>query len=123
VRGNGIVAGGIVPAARHGAVETGLISIEDWYATFCALAGVDATDERAAAAGLPPIDSLNLWPLLSGANATSPRAEVVLGQPFVSSANSIGDPFLGVQALIRADGWKLVIGTTHENVWTGPQCK
>lgn len=49
------------------------------YATFSALAGVDPTDEKAAAAGLPPIDSLNLWPLISGANTTSPRTEVVLG--------------------------------------------
>ena len=27
-----------------------------WYATYCALAGVDPTDHKAAAAGLPPID-------------------------------------------------------------------
>jgi arylsulfatase I/J len=118
VRGNGIVSGGLLPAARRGVVETGLISIEDWYATLCALAGVDAFDARAAAAGLPPIDSLNLWPLLSGANATSPRTEIVLGIPTISSALSIGDPYLGVQGLIRADGYKLLIGQTHQNVWT-----
>jgi arylsulfatase I/J len=102
-------------------VEEGLIGVEDWYATFCALAGVDPEDARAAAAGLPPIDSLDLWPLLSGQNATSPRQEVVLGQPLVSGDNSIGDPWQGVQALIRADGYKLVLGTTHQNVWTSPQ--
>ena len=46
------------------------------YTTFCGLAGVDPTDERAAAAGLPPVDGHDLWPLISGANATSPRTEV-----------------------------------------------
>ena len=30
------------------------------------MAGVDVTDQRAAATGLPPVDSVNLWPLLSG---------------------------------------------------------
>jgi arylsulfatase B len=108
VRVNAFVSGGFVPEARRGTVEQGLTAIEDWcvsemachgtrrdfcrsvspahvfstlcrYATFCALAGVDPTDTRAAAAGLPPIDSLNLWPLLSGANPTSPRTEVILG--------------------------------------------
>jgi hypothetical protein len=46
------------------------------YVTFAALAGADPFDERAAAAGLPPVDGHNLWPLLSGENATSPRTEV-----------------------------------------------
>jgi hypothetical protein len=36
------------------------------YGTFAHLAGVDPTDHRAAAAGLPPVDSLNLWPYVSG---------------------------------------------------------
>ena len=121
VRGNGIVSGGLLPLSRRGVIETGFVSIADWYATLCALAGVDKTDTRAAAAGLPPVDSINLWPMLSGTNTTPPRTEIILGMPFISSSNSIGDPYLGVQALIRADGYKLIIGTTHQNVWTGPQ--
>lgn len=45
---------------------TGLMHIADWYATFCALAGVDATDASAASAGLFDIrclgdDDLRLW--------------------------------------------------------------
>jgi len=35
------------------------ITAWDWYSTFCALAGVDPTDEKAKAAGLPPIDSIS----------------------------------------------------------------
>ena len=84
------------------------------YPTICGLAGVDTTDERAAAAGLWPVEGVDLWPLLSGSNSTPPRTEVVLGMPTMSGANSIGDPFIGVQALIDAQGYKLVIGTTHQ---------
>ena len=36
------------------------------YATFCALAGVDPTDQRAAATGLPPIDSIDMTEVLIG---------------------------------------------------------
>eukprot|EP01047_Picozoa_sp_COSAG01_P028572 COSAG01_NODE_1924_length_8886_cov_6.780699_10_plen_100_part_00 len=46
------------------------------YATFCALAGVNKTDERGAKANLPPVDGLNLWPYLSGSAQHSPRTEV-----------------------------------------------
>ena len=51
------------------------------YATFLGLAGLphsQIADARAAAAGLPPLDSLDVWPLLSGSNATSPRVEIPL---------------------------------------------
>ena len=79
------------------------------YATFCALAGVDPSDSRAALAGLPPIDSLNLWPLVSGANATSPRTEVVLG----SNVGNVGF----VQGIIRSDGWKYLRGQLVMDFW------
>jgi hypothetical protein len=48
------------------------------YATFAGLAGVSTFDHAAAAAKLPPVDSLDMWPLLSGANATSPRDTVLV---------------------------------------------
>ena len=69
------VAGGFLPPSAPKAVN-GIIAAWDWYATFCALAGVDPTDARAAAAGLPPIDSVNVWPLLSGTTTTSPRKTI-----------------------------------------------
>jgi arylsulfatase B len=118
VRVNAFVSGGFVPQSRRGSVETSLIGIEDWYASFCALAGADPVDHKAAAAGLPPIDSLNIWPLLSGQNTTSPRTEVVLGSssvfPPVASGSTV------VQSVIRSDGWKLLVGLVGENVYTGP---
>ena len=47
-------------------------------AAVAALAGVDPTDQRAAAANLPPIDSLDLVPYLMGAVDASPRSAIHL---------------------------------------------
>ena len=52
------------------------------YATFCALAGVDQTDFRAAAAQLPSIDSIDLSKLILGnlaKDAIRPRMELPIG--------------------------------------------
>ena len=93
------VAGGYLPPAARGRRVEGMVHIADWLATLCALIGVDPTDAAAAASGLPPIDSLNVWPLLSGANDTSPRVEVP-----VSPSTLISWP------------WKLLTG---EQWWSG----
>ena len=103
VRVNAFVSGGFLPEKMRGKKTEGYIHLADWYATFSALAGVDPTDERAAAAKLPPIDSLNMWPLISGQNSTSPRTDV---------------PISNV-TLISGD-YKLLQGTVPEAGWTGP---
>jgi arylsulfatase I/J len=116
VRVNAFVTGGYVPPARRGTSEAGLIELSDWYTTFCALAGIDAADPVAERAGLFPPDGLNMWPLLSGANATPPREYVFLGASDTDpqSGNTI------VQGVIRSDGYKLLLGKVHNNWWTGP---
>lgn len=119
IRVNALVSGGLIPPSRRGAVETSLIGIEDWYTTFCALAGVDPTDDKGGAAGLPPVDGHDMWPLLSGANSTSPRTEVVIGSAGVDGSQ-YHDGDTVVQALIRADGYKLMWGSVEQNIWTGP---
>ena len=118
VRVPAFVAGGFLPAATRGAALGGFVASEDWYATFCALAGVGAGDARAAAAGLPPPDGFNIWPMLSGANASTPRAVHFLG----SSAGVEGPAAATlVQGVIRvADGWKLLIGDLSPAFWQGP---
>ena len=40
------IAGGYLPEAWRGKVENGMMHISDWYATFCALNGIDPTDDR-----------------------------------------------------------------------------
>lgn len=69
------VSGGFLPPSRRGVVIDQPIHLADWLATFAGLANVSMVDHRAAAAGLPPIDSLDVWPLIMGVNATSPRVE------------------------------------------------
>ena len=79
IRVNSFVSGGFLPATVRGTRHSGLVALWDWYATLCSLAGVDATDVRAAAAGLPPIDSVDHSGLLLGINLTSARTELALG--------------------------------------------
>ena len=123
VRVNAYASGGLLPAAVRGTTVDGLIESADMYATFCALAGVDPTDARAAAAGLPPVDGLNMWPMISGANLTSPRTEVPLGSAALEANMQKFYNGTVVQGLVTtaAGGlWKLLIGEVEQNVWTGP---
>ena len=76
----------------------------DWYATFCALAGIDSTDETAARAKLPPIDSMNMWPLISGKNSTSPRVDIPVSNVTLISGDC-----------------KILTGKVKQACWTGPQ--
>ena len=125
VRVAAFVAGGYLPAAVRGSVLEAPVHIADWYATLCGLVGVDPTDARAAAAQppLPPIDSLDVWPLLSGANATSPRdawpiaANVAVRFEYAAAAGGGGAGGSGAPT----HGWKLVTGVVPQNAgWQGP---
>ena len=103
--------------------------------TFAYLAGADPTDHAAAAAGLPPVDSINLWPYLSGESATSHRKRIPIG-----STTCVGGFTEGcinewgwgnvktiVQGLIEDRGsegiWKIMTGANPMNGWQGPLCK
>ena len=50
-----------------------LLSHQDWYPTFVSLAGVDPSDPVTMQGKVRDIDGVNMWPALSGKNATSPR--------------------------------------------------
>ena len=71
-------ATGTAVAAAPAAPITGLMHIADWWATLSAIAGAPMHDAKAAALGLPPIDSLDMGPMILGMNTTSPRDELVL---------------------------------------------
>lgn len=112
-------SGGFLPEAMRGTSVSGMIHVADWYATFCALAGVeDVTDRSAAAAGLPPLDSVDVSGLLLGTNATSPRTEVVLSAFNPAEDGPLEGPrYFGKGEAIVAgpDGegklWKLILGS------------
>ena len=113
IRVNSFVSGGFLPGVVRGTQHVGLVALWDWYATFCALAGVDATDARAMAAGLPPVDSIDQSAFLLGTSAprhgpdtpgtlpsppprtelalsTEPRRSDLTGAPPCSSYSSAG---------------------------------
>ena len=118
VRANAFATGGWLPPAVRNTSTEGLIEISDWYATLCALAGVDPTDAAAAAAGLPPVDGIDVSALLTTPGAQSPRSEVVLGTSLNGDISKNGAT--SVQGVLRADGWKLLIGRLSGAFWQGP---
>lgn len=69
VRVNALVSGGVLPAAKRGTKLQDYLHMADWYATLCAIAGVDVTDDRAAKAGLPPVDGIDQSGLIFGSAA------------------------------------------------------
>ena len=104
IRVNAFVSGGFLPEKMRGKKTEEYIHLADWYGTFCGLAGVDIIDYRAAAANLPPVDSLDMWPLISGVTATSPRNEI----------------HASINTLISGD-YKILMGEMDQAGWTGPQ--
>lgn len=118
IRVAALLAGGFLPDHVRGTKLAGMIHECDWLATFCYLAGVSDVDERAAAMDppLPPIDSLNVWPLVTGANSTSPRVEWIL-TPLGEDPERAEH---GGDAGIMAEGrYKLLVGRVAQAGWTG----
>ena len=107
VRVVALLAGGALPATAPPKFE-GMMHVADWFATFAALAGIDdPSDPGAVQHGLPDIDSINMWPALTGENGkgglSSGRTELLLGSGML-------DPALGTcfsAALIQGH-WKIV---------------
>lgn len=117
VRVVAFVSGGFLPEGRRNGKIDGFMHIVDWYATFARLAGVDPQDCRAAAAGLPPVDSLDMLDMIMGTNSSSPRTEVPLsGGP---SQKKRGFIWLGGSEKLRGP-WKLIRGSQNEAYFPGP---
>merc|ERR1712048_526397 len=104
VRVTAFASGGLIPADRRGAVETGLIHIADWFVTFCHMAGIDHHDPSAGPQTFPDVDGVDqTLTVLQGAK--SPRQDI----PLIISSDAI------IQ-------WphKLVLGSQKGmGVWTG----
>ena len=102
------MAGGALASSLRNQTLPDIISIADWYATLCEAGGGSdcTTDPESAAVGLPPIDSISHWGLLSGAVPPGAGLRNVL---HASDA-----------ALINGS-WKLVVGKQPMAGWTGPK--
>jgi len=110
IRSASFVSGGFLhnkAPHRVGTKLSGYVHICDWYTTFAVLAGVDPTDYKAQQHNLPEIDSLNMWPYLTGADEFSPRHEI-----HISKGALIKDNFKIVE---KAEGFEL-----EQGCWSGP---
>jgi arylsulfatase I/J len=107
------VAGGALPKARAGVSVVGYVHIVDWFATLLAAAGLPAGASQAEThVGLPPVDSIDCWPLLTGTNTTAPRTEFPLSVPPCEDGSGGG--------YIRGP-WKLLLGKQRSgNAFSGP---
>ena len=104
-----LLSGGVLPEAMRGRVLDGVVHIADFYSTFCHLAGgIDPTDTNPDAPS--PIDSLNMWPYLSGAVQESPRNLTVFDHLMFSGV---------AQGAIRSGRYKLVMMNESEAGWYG----
>jgi len=127
IRVNGFVSGGFLPKQRRGVKLDGLITAWDWYATFVhGVAKLDAADKQAAAANLPPIDSVDQWAYLSGATDTPPRSTLPIGTTADAKDLWASQNDIVVHGMIVADYekktlFKLLVGALPQSIWTGPQ--
>jgi len=105
IRAAAFITGGYLPDNRIGKIETGMMHIADWYTTFCEMIGVDPFDDNADYHGLPPVDGVNLWPLISGENSTSPRIILPIDNTTLIQGN-----------------YKLIVGDAiNMATWQGPR--
>lgn len=95
VRALAFAGGGLIPDKMKGKSTNGFIHIADWYTTFCDLAGVDSSDSGEGRFG---VDGMNVWPIITGSNSTSPHDEIVLGYSY------------GDKGAIISGNYKLIVG-------------
>ncbi len=92
VRSLAFANGGLIPDRMRGTKSEGFIHIADWYTTFCKLAGVDPSD---SGPGKFPVDGLDVWPIITGENTTTPHEEIVLGFNYTTNDTDIGAIIMG----------------------------
>lgn len=100
IRVNAFVTGGLLPTAMRGKNTTAAMHVSDWYTTFSGLAGVDHTDDHD---GVPSVDGVDQWPVISGQTTDPQRTEI----------------FVAKNTLIL-DNWKLIATGAGDARWSGP---
>jgi hypothetical protein len=83
------------------------------------LAGANVTADATSAPAV--LESLDVWPWLSGVTATSPRTEIVYDHRMESTDPSYNTSHLpgNASGALRVGKWKLVVGATNQASWYG----
>eukprot|EP00039_Didymoeca_costata_P016867 m.307666 g.307666 ORF g.307666 m.307666 type:complete len:488 (+) comp16463_c1_seq18:124-1587(+) len=111
VRSVSFVNSDLLPTSVRGTNMTHMIHITDWYRTFAMLAGVNPEDDQT---GVYPIDSVDLWPALSGQTMSPPRMDLVLAHNVSLNGNSTGSIIRGAYKMIfGAQGYADYRGTMY----------
>ena len=92
------------------------MGIRTRYSTFASLAGADAFSDKSTAP--TPLESVNLWPWLSGAVSESPRLDVVYDHRQTPAAAAAGLP-ANASGALRVGDWKLFVGPQKQASWFG----
>lgn len=102
------ISGPALPSSMRGKTLDGLAHISDWYKTLVeGVASGDASDPR----GVSPLDSINLWPWLSGHISSSPRKFIV------HDHHMFGNEIWGA---VRLGKWKLIVHSSEGQAsWYG----
>jgi len=132
IRGTAFVTGGHVPKSARGSTFNGVVSIADWYATFCRLAGADFIDYAALDANvnieqmnrdgyadevipyLHPVDGRNQWDAIISGTEKQPSKQNIRPDVFHISPQSV-----------MIYPWKLITGEHPYSAWHGeffPNC-
>jgi len=117
VRANAFLSGGFIPERLRGTRFDGLISIADWYGTFCVLAGVDAEDHQAAEA--------NAWLTLRGLPLLKPVDSVPQWAFILNGTNGRPSPLHLSETALLSWPFKLITGKPLYGTWQGvtyPNC-
>jgi hypothetical protein len=136
MRVTAFLSGGFLDASRHNTQVHGLCHTTDVFATLCTVAGVSMlegveleVDKDGNA--LPAIDAVDLWPMITGANTSSPRTELPLSigppgdtgcpdniPPAQLQRNNLAH---GAAVIGGPEGrYKIVVGGTCPAHWSGP---
>eukprot|EP01008_Symbiontida_sp_HLA12_P002293 NODE_370_length_960_cov_207.169654_g363_i0.p1 GENE.NODE_370_length_960_cov_207.169654_g363_i0~~NODE_370_length_960_cov_207.169654_g363_i0.p1 ORF type:complete len:305 (+),score=56.67 NODE_370_length_960_cov_207.169654_g363_i0:106-915(+) len=104
IRGAAFVHSPLLPQSVVGTrTMAGPMHISDWYATFCALAGISADDGYEKA----PLDGVNIWPLIVGNTTVRPAVAWQGGPGQGELMYGIGG---GKAGALRKGPYKLIVG-------------
>jgi arylsulfatase B len=121
VRGFAMVVSPLLPQSLQGTTSRALLTIYDWYTTFCRLAGISNLDAVDELANVAPLDGVDAWSVLvEGINGEDqirpPSGWADRGGPRRNEALlGVGH---GKEGALRSGDMKLIVGNPGMDGWS-----